>query len=98
MKKFRKCRFGSENENHFRKNKKMSSKGVLIISGLPRTQNAFFRKFPFLFGQAFHFRKNIFHQMLVNEEGVRFMALIFFRMKFLKTVICENFEYNMLSD
>ena len=71
---------------------------MLIISGLLCPQKVFFRKSPFLFRQAFHFRKNIFHQMLVNEEGVRFMALIFFRMKFLKMDICENSGYNMLSD
>ena len=71
---------------------------MLIISGLLCPQKVFFRKSPFLFGQAFHFRKNIFHQMLVNEDSMCFNTLIFFRMKFLNTVICENFGYNMLSD
>ena len=36
--------------------------------------------------------------MFVNEEFAYFMALIFFRMRFPKMDICENFEYNMLSD
>ena len=36
--------------------------------------------------------------MFVNEEVVYFMALIFFRMRFPKMGICENFGYNMLSD
>ena len=98
LKKFRKCQFEAKNENHFRKNKKMFSKGILIISGLLCVQNVFFRKSPFLFRSAFHFRKNIFRQMLVDEVVVYFIALIFFRMWFQKMDICENFGYNMLSD
>ena len=76
----------------------MRLKVVLIISGLLCLPNVFFRKSPFLFRRAFHFRKNIYHQMPVKEEIVHFRGLVFFRMRFPEMDICENSGYNMLTD
>ena len=58
-KKFRKCQFSAWNRILLRKNEKWDLRGVLIISGLWFLEKAFFRKSPFLFRQAFHFRKFI---------------------------------------
>ena len=58
-KKFRKCQFSAWNRILLRKNEKWDLRGALIISGLWFLEKAFFRKSPFLFRQAFHFRKFI---------------------------------------